>query len=258
MSDTLIDEIADGIYRLSTFVADVGPTGFTFNQFLIDDDEPLLFHTGQRMLFDSVSAAVGTVVPIETLRWITFGHVEADECAPSPPATACSGNQEIARRTGLPKPTVTRLTYTLTQLGYLNYSPRLERYSLATGVLALGYATLANFGIRQVARPRPCRPWPTRWMPPWPWPPATACHMIYLEHCRGGGAVTLRLDIGSRWHILTSAVGRAFLVALPQHERDYLMDHIKRHAGDDWPEAAPGDRAGPAPVRQERLCEVHV
>ena len=80
MTNTLIDEIADGIYRLSTFVPDVGPTGFTFNQFLIEDDEPLLFHTGQRMLFDSVSAAIATVVPVEALRWITFGHVEADEC----------------------------------------------------------------------------------------------------------------------------------------------------------------------------------
>jgi flavorubredoxin len=80
MSNTLIDEIADGIYRLSTFVSDVGPTGFTFNQFLIDDDEPLLFHTGQRMLFGSVSEAVATIMPIEKLRWITFGHVEADEC----------------------------------------------------------------------------------------------------------------------------------------------------------------------------------
>ncbi|MEO6572076.1 MAG: MBL fold metallo-hydrolase [Ilumatobacteraceae bacterium] len=80
MTNTQIDEIADGIYRLSTFVPDVGPTGFTFNQFLIDDDEPLLFHTGQRMLFESVSEAIATVVPVDALRWITFGHVEADEC----------------------------------------------------------------------------------------------------------------------------------------------------------------------------------
>ncbi|CAB4541233.1 unannotated protein [freshwater metagenome] len=77
---TTIDEIADGIYRISTFVPDVGPTGFTFNQFLIAADGPLLFHTGQLMLFDAVSSAVATVVPLDTLRWITSGHVEADEC----------------------------------------------------------------------------------------------------------------------------------------------------------------------------------
>lgn len=96
MSNTLIDEIADGIYRLSTFIADVGPTGFTFNQFLIDDDEPLLFHTGQRMLFDSVSEAVATIVPIETLRWITFGHVEADECGSMNQFLAAAPRAEVA------------------------------------------------------------------------------------------------------------------------------------------------------------------
>jgi len=96
MTNTQIDEIADGIYRLSTFVPDVGPTGFTFNQFLIDDDEPLLFHTGQRMLFDSVSETIATVLPVETLRWITFGHVEADECGAMNQFLAAAPRAEIA------------------------------------------------------------------------------------------------------------------------------------------------------------------
>lgn len=96
MTNTLIDEVADGIYRLSTFVPDVGPTGFTFNQFLIDDDEPLLFHTGQRMLFDSVSEAIATVVPVEALRWITFGHVEADECGSMNQFLAAAPRAEVA------------------------------------------------------------------------------------------------------------------------------------------------------------------
>ena len=78
--DTRIDEIADGIFRLSTLVPDIGPTGFTFNQFLVRADEPLLFHTGPRAMFPSVSAAVATVVPVEQMRWIAFGHFEADEC----------------------------------------------------------------------------------------------------------------------------------------------------------------------------------
>lgn len=77
--ETRVHEIADGVYRLSTFVPAVTPDGFTFNQFLIDADEPMLFHCGQRALFPSVSAAVGRVLPIERLRWIGFGHVEADE-----------------------------------------------------------------------------------------------------------------------------------------------------------------------------------
>jgi len=79
--ETKIDEIADGIYRLSTLVPEVAPPqGFTFNQFLILADEPLLFHCGQRGLFPLVSAAVARIMPVERLRWISFGHVEADEC----------------------------------------------------------------------------------------------------------------------------------------------------------------------------------
>ncbi len=77
---TTVDEIADGIFRISTFVADIGPTGFTFNQFLIRDEQPLLFHTGPRAMFGLVSEAIETVLPVADLRWITFGHLEADEC----------------------------------------------------------------------------------------------------------------------------------------------------------------------------------
>jgi flavorubredoxin len=79
--ETKINEIADGIYRLSTFVADIAPpAGFVFNQFLVLGDEPLLFHTGPRRMFPLVRAAVAKLMPPESLRWITFGHVEADEC----------------------------------------------------------------------------------------------------------------------------------------------------------------------------------
>lgn len=77
---TRIDEIAKDVYRLSSFVAEAPPSGFMFNQFLLTADEPLLFHCGPRWLFPSVSAAVAKVMPLERLRWITFGHVEADEC----------------------------------------------------------------------------------------------------------------------------------------------------------------------------------
>jgi flavorubredoxin len=75
-----VNEIADGIYRISTYVPQVGPTGFTFNQFLVVADEPLLFHTGHRGMFPLVAEAVSALIPVGSLRWITFGHVEADEC----------------------------------------------------------------------------------------------------------------------------------------------------------------------------------
>ena len=78
---TRVDEIAESIYRISTYVPAVAPpAGFTFNQFLVDAEVPLLFHTGHRTMFPAVAEAVATVLPLERLRWISFGHVEADEC----------------------------------------------------------------------------------------------------------------------------------------------------------------------------------
>jgi len=79
--ETRINEIASGIYRLSTFVAGVAPpAGFTFNQFLVCGDEPLLFHTGPRQMFPLIQSAIARIIPVAQLRWITFGHYEADEC----------------------------------------------------------------------------------------------------------------------------------------------------------------------------------
>jgi flavorubredoxin len=77
---TQVDEIAPDIFRMSTWVPDITENGFTFNQFLLTGDEPMLFHCGHRQLFPLVSAAINQVVPLEKLRWISFGHVEADEC----------------------------------------------------------------------------------------------------------------------------------------------------------------------------------
>jgi flavorubredoxin len=73
-------EIAPDVFRISTFVPEIGPTGFTFNQFLIRADEPLLFHTGPRHMFPAVRAAIASLMPVDSLRWIAFGHVESDEC----------------------------------------------------------------------------------------------------------------------------------------------------------------------------------
>ncbi len=80
-SGTRVDEIADRIYRISTPVPPSDfPGGFTFNQFLIDDDEPLLFHTGLRRMFPLVREAVASVLPVTRLRHLAFSHFEADEC----------------------------------------------------------------------------------------------------------------------------------------------------------------------------------
>jgi flavorubredoxin len=94
--DTQISEIADRIYRFSTFVPDIGPTGFTFNQFLIDDDQPLVFHTGQRAAFPLLAEAIASITPLDRLRWITFGHVEADECGAMNELLAAAPRSEVA------------------------------------------------------------------------------------------------------------------------------------------------------------------
>jgi flavorubredoxin len=75
--ETTVTEINDRIYRISTFIPDAG---MNFNQFVIDADQPLVFHTGHRQLFPLVSEAVRTVVDPSTIRWISYGHFEADEC----------------------------------------------------------------------------------------------------------------------------------------------------------------------------------
>lgn len=149
------------------------------------------------------------------------------------------GNQEIAARTGLPKPTVSRLTHTLTKLGYLTYSERLGKYELGTGVLALGYAALRNIGVGRVARP---------------FMQALADYssasvslgsrdrleMVYIEHCRSNATVSLRLETGSRIPLGTTAMGRAFLAALPNREREALMERLQAAHGDDWPRVEAG------------------
>ena len=80
-SNTCVDEIATGIYRISTPVPPTGmPGGFTFNQYLITDDDPLLYHTGPRKLYPLVQEAISAIIPPQTLRYVAFSHYEADEC----------------------------------------------------------------------------------------------------------------------------------------------------------------------------------
>ncbi|UVF21450.1 hypothetical protein HPT29_010170 [Microvirga terrae] len=95
--ETRIDEIGDGIYCFSTYVPDiVPPAGFTFNQFLVVGEEPLLFHAGLRKMFPLVSKAVSRIMPVQDLRWITFGHYEADECGAMNEWLAVAPNAQVA------------------------------------------------------------------------------------------------------------------------------------------------------------------
>jgi len=93
--ETRVAEVADDVHQLSTHIAEID---FGFNQYLIGGEEPTLFHTGMRGFFPLVSGAVSSVLPLSSLRWISFGHVEADECgamneflAAAPEATVAQG-----------------------------------------------------------------------------------------------------------------------------------------------------------------------
>jgi flavorubredoxin len=94
---TRINEIADGIYRLSTFVPQIAePAGMAFNSFLIRGDEPLLFHTGLHKMFPLNRDAVARLMPVDRLRWIAFGHFEADECGAMNEWLAAAPNAQVA------------------------------------------------------------------------------------------------------------------------------------------------------------------
>jgi DNA-binding IclR family transcriptional regulator len=155
------------------------------------------------------------------------------------PSEGLLGNQELVARTGLPKATVSRLTHTLTRLGYLAHIERLEKYQLAPAALSIGYSALANMRIRQIARP---------YMQELADYAAASValgsrdrqNLIYVEHCRGKDGIMLRLDLGSRIPLATTAMGRALLAALPAKEREYLMSHIARKEGERWPRVRTG------------------
>ena len=136
------------------------------------------------------------------------------------------GNKEISVRTGLPKPTVSRLTYTLTKLGYLRHNMRLGKYQLGSAVLSIGYPLLASMSARQVARP---------------YMKELADHanasvsmgirdrlnVVFVESCRSQSGTPTLPDIGTAIPIGQSAVGRAFLAACTPAEREAVLNQMK-------------------------------
>jgi DNA-binding IclR family transcriptional regulator len=154
------------------------------------------------------------------------------------------GNQEIAARTNLPKPTISRLTYTLTKLGYLTQVPRFEKYQLAPAAMALGYAALANLGVRHLSES-----FREEVMRETGGAVAIGARdrlsMIYVGQSRDGLALGVQLDVGSRIPIATTAMGRAFIWALPDEERTTLLRELREHYGNRWLRMREGiERAG--------------
>ncbi len=148
---------------------------------------------------------------------------------------ALLGNQEIAARCKLPKSTVSRLTYTLTRLGYLHYVEPLAKYRLGTAVLALGTSMLARLDVRNIARPlmEELAAFSNAHLG---LGARDRLSMVYVECLRGQAAVSLTLDVGSRISISTSAMGRAFLAACTQEERAPILDEIRTIDEASWPQ----------------------
>jgi len=155
------------------------------------------------------------------------------------PSDHLLGNQEIAERTGLPKPTVSRLTYTLTRLGYLDHAARLGKYQLATGVLALGYSVLSGMGIRRLARPF-MQELAEQANASVSLGSRHRLDVVYVEHARPTTPLTLRLDVGSWIPIATTAMGRALLAAMPESERRNVLGHLARSDPRHWPQRRAG------------------
>lgn len=138
------------------------------------------------------------------------------------------GNRDLSRRTAIPPSTVSRLTYTLTQLGYLRHDAEVDKYALDIGTLALGYRRLAQDRVRAVARP---------YMQAFS--EATGCfvglavpddlEMVYIEVFQGRGPLVLRVEEGSRTTIAAS--GKGYVAALPESRRRELLETI-RHQSD--------------------------
>jgi DNA-binding IclR family transcriptional regulator len=161
------------------------------------------------------------------------------------------GNQELSRRCGLPKSTISRLTYTLTKHGYLEQAKDGSDtgYRLGSAVLALGSTMLARMDMRQIARPLMQEL-------------ADHSHamvslgmrdrlsMIYVENCRSESALTLSLDVGSRIPLATTAMGRAYLALCTDSERDSLLKRIRERDEAGWPRVSEGIERALAEYRE--------
>lgn len=142
------------------------------------------------------------------------------------PVEPMLGNKEISVRTGLPKPTVSRLTYTLTKLGYLRHNMRLGKYQLGSAVLSIGYPLLASMNLRQAARPHMkeladyCKGSVSMGI-------RDRLNMVYVETSRNGNAVITLPDIGTSVPIAQACIGRAFLSACTPPEREAVLNQMK-------------------------------
>ena len=152
-------------------------------------------------------------------------------------------HQEITRRTGLPKATVSRIAFTLVSLGYLRQDAAKGSYGLGNGGLTLGFRVLVNAEIAAIARPE-LEELAQLSQAAVSLGVRHQLSMVYIAHARGQARLTLSLDVGARIPIESTSMGRAFLCALPPHRRAELDQQLQDKLGADWaPRAAALERA---------------
>ena len=166
------------------------------------------------------------------------------------------GNQELARRCGLPKSTISRLTYTLTKQGYLEHAQDGSGnpgYRLGSAVLALGSAMLARMDMRQLARPM-MQELADSSQAMVSLGIRDRLSMIYVENCRSESALTLSLDVGSRIPLASTAMGRAYLAGCSDSERSVLMERIRAQDEKTWPQTRDALELALAHYREHGCC----
>lgn len=151
------------------------------------------------------------------------------------PGEQALSNLQLAQRTALPKSTVSRLTYTLTKLGYLAQDEVTGHYRLGSAVLSLGASALGSYDLRRIAAPL-MREFALENNISISLGVRDGTDMVYLESYRSQARVSVQLSIGSRVPLATTAIGRAYYSALPDNEREQLDQQLAQRYGKQWPE----------------------
>lgn len=143
------------------------------------------------------------------------------------------GNNQIAERTGLAKSTVSRLSYTLCEKGFLDYLPEHNKYRLTTAVISLGYASLAQMDVRRIARPL-MQALAEHTQASVSFGVRDGLNMVYIDTYRNTSTYAVQLNIGSEIPISTTSMGRAYLAALTKEKREELMEEIRLNEKENW------------------------
>jgi DNA-binding IclR family transcriptional regulator len=164
------------------------------------------------------------------------------------------GNQELARRTSLPKPTISRLTHTLLELGYLRVVKDREKYQLGPAVLALGMSFFRSNSFAQIARPY-LQELANQTQAHVALGIREGLNSVYMQLWRGvGQSITISREIGFNLPIAKSGMGMAMVAALPDHERAEVMQGLEAQVGEDWPRLSAELERGRKEIERHGFC----